>query len=650
VAATSQRPSAVAVSAAADSCVVLAAEYDWSESEFGPREQWAPVVETVVRAVLQATVPVVYCHGAGHAMVYNDRFADVLGGQHPHAWGQRVDAVAPQIWTRRGLVELIEAVFAVGASLSDDGVRLGPDGAAESHEQTYFVRRCSALRDSDGSVRGVVVVAAETASASVCVDGSACLHGPACVGGGARRDLRVPRWRGVELWDETVACPPLIWSGFHACAGLSEAEGAQTGQRFVAEGAGELILLIGGADEAGPRGHRGMERRVGDAGMMAVAAPPTRVAGRTAAGGDFYDGFSLPDGRLAVTIGDVKGCGVAAAAIMRQVRSGLRAATLTNSDPNAVFRELDELISDLDRSWPGASAGDAGFGGDLAVTALLAIFDPSTGALLLSSAGHFPPAVVRHPNGPNTQADPRPVAEFAKIEPGPPLGIPGHRPVLRLALVEGDALVAFTGGLLDPHERVPAQGLATLLGTLETMAATAPRSISQHVVDALIGSHAPEQDCALLVVVRDSRVHRAASVLVQPRASAVRGVRRWVRCQLTSWGLGEEIAAAAVMGVSELVSNVVLYAGTPARVSMELADRLLVMVEDTGTRGTPQRHSGEDQSALRGRGLALVGALADAIGHARGLCGSTVWFEMMLNGSVPEGVGPALESSTPARP
>jgi anti-sigma regulatory factor (Ser/Thr protein kinase) len=612
---------------AADSCVVLAAEYDWSESVFGPHERWAPVVETVVRSVLQATVPVVYCHGAGHAMVYNDRFADVLGAKHPRAWGQRVDVVPPEIWTRRGLVELIGGVFAEEASMREDNVILGPDGGAVGQQQVYFVRSCSAVRDSDGSVLGVVVVAAEIASASVCVDGSACVDGPACVGGGARSDLRVQRWPGIELWDETVACTPLIWSGFQTCARSSAAGVAETGQRFVAEGGGELILLIGGADVGGPGGYRGVGRHIGDAGPVALPAPHRRLTGRSAAGSDFYDGFSLPDGRLAVTIGDVMGCGVAAEAVVGQVRAALRAAALTNSDPNAVFRELDELVSGLDRSMPGASAGNAGLRGELFVTALLAIFDPSTGALLL--------------------ADPPRVVEFAKIKPGPPLGISGRRPVVRLVLEEGDALVAFTVGLLERHERALSQGQATLLRTLGTMAATTARSISGHVVDELTTDQGLEHDCALLVVVRDSRVHRMASVLVQPRASAVRALRRWVRCQLTSWGLGEEIAAAAVLGVSELASNVVLYAGTAARVSMELANRLLVMVEDTGTRGMPHRHSGEDHSALKVRGLALVGTLSHAMGHARGPGGSTVWFEIMLNGSAPEGVGPDPESSNP---
>ena len=64
---------------------------------------------------------------------------------------------------------------------------------------------------------------------------------------------------------------------------------------------------------------------------------------------------------------------------------------------------------------------------------------------------------------------------------------------------------------------------------------------------------------------------------------------------------------------------------------MELADRLVVTVEDTGGRGAPQSQTSEDRSVSRGRGLALVAAISDAMGHERGVGGSTVWFEIVLD-------------------
>jgi anti-sigma regulatory factor (Ser/Thr protein kinase) len=673
VAAFSEGLSGPAAAPPTDGCGLLAAEYDWSKSDFGPRDRWEPAVEAVVRTLIEATAPMAYLHGRGYAMAYNDRFADLLGARHPRSWGQHADLAVPEIWSRRGYAEAVDNIFAGGRAFHDQGENLDLRGRHQKHpEWAYLARSYSPVRDSDGSVLGILVVVVEIAPVLV------------LVGGGEHDDQGAASWRGIELWDETVARRPLIWSGFRAGARSPEAGVAESDQRFI-EGQGQSILPINGPDIRGTIGYLGMRRHLPDVQMVTLAARDPNLTTETGAGGEFYDVFSLPDGRLAITIGDVMGVGVAASAVMAQVKMGLRGAALTSSDPNAIFTELDEVVSRLDRTRPvahgrelgreqGRELGNgrgleggamqsrkqgpevsvsAGFGGELLVTALFGIFDPATGELLLASAGNPPPAIVRRREavgaadregsveseraadfGPaadsELRARPRRLVEFAGVEPGPPLGVSGDRPVLHLVLEEGDALVAFTEGLIERQEQSLAQGQTRLLRTLGTMSSTAPRSISQHVVDELIGGQGLEHDCALLVVVRDNRVHQTASMLVPPHAIAVRGARRWVRDQLQSWGLDEGVVDDAVMSVSELVTNVGLHAGTTARVTMELADRLLVTIEDTGTWGSP-RPGPEDHSASQGRGLALVAAISDAMGHARGAEGSTVWFELALD-------------------
>ena len=627
VAGLSQGYSPAADKAPAAGCATVAAEYDWSESEFGPQDQWDPAVEAVVRTLLEATAPMAYCHGAGYAMVYNDRFADLLGARHPRAWGQRATLVMPEIWSRPGYAEAVDNVFAGGPSFHDDGAMLDLKGREQSHpDWAYLARSYSAVRDSDGSVLGILVVVVEIAPVLV------------LLGGAEHGDQGAEKWRGTELWDETVARQPLIWSGFQAGARPPATPVCEPDQRFVAEGDGPLILPINGPDIGGSIGYLGIRRHLPDVQMVTLATRDQSDTTGTAPSGEFYDVFGMPDGRIALTIGDVIGAGAASAAVKAQVKVSLRGAALTNSDPNVIFTALDGLISHLDRSWPAVQGHDqdaaevdtAGFGGELLVTALLGVFDPATGDLVLTSAGHFPPAVVRRRPATGAHASSGPLVEYADLEPGPPLGITGSRPVIQIALQEGDALVAFTNGLLERHEQSLAQRQAVLLRALSTMSATAARSISQHVVDTLVGDEGLEHDCALLVVVRDSRAHQMASVLVPPHTIAVRGARRWARAQLESWAVNDESIAAAVLCVSELVTNVVQHAGTPARVTMELADRLLVTVEDTGTWSAP--HTGrEDLAASQGRGLALVAAASDAMGHAREVDGSTVWFEMALD-------------------
>ena len=627
----SQEYSPAADEPPAAGCTTIAAEYDWSQSDFGPQDQWDPVVEVVVRTLLETTAPMAYCHREGYAMVYNDRFADLLGAKHPRSWGQRASEVLPEIWARQGFAEAIDDLFDGGPPFHDDGEMVDLTGREESNpDWAYLARSYSAVRNSEGLVLGILVVVVEVAPVLVLVNGA------------EQGDQGVARWRGSELWDETGARGPLIWSGFRAGARPPEPAPAKTEQRFVADRDRQQILPINAPDIRGSLGYRGVRRHLPEVQMVTLAAREQNDTTGADAKAEFYDVFGMPDGRLAITIGHLVGASISAGAVAAQIKVGLRGAALTSSDPNVIFTALDELVGHLDRTWPAVpghepGTGDperAGFSGELFVTALLGVFDPATGDLLLASAGHLPPAVVHHaPKDPGTDdgVETPPSAAYAPVEPGPPLGIPGSRPVSQLVLQEGDALVAATDGLLRRQDRSTEQGRSALLEVLGTMSATAARSISQHVVDTLIGDQGVDHDCALLIVVRDSRrAHQVASVLVPAHTIAVRGARRWVQAQLESWGLDAGRVTSAVMCVSELVSNVIQHAGTSARLSMELADRLLVTVEDTGSWSTP-RIEDEDHSAVQGRGLVLVAALSDAMGYARGVDGSTVWFELSLD-------------------
>jgi anti-sigma regulatory factor (Ser/Thr protein kinase) len=607
-------------------CAALAAEYDWSRSDFGPPERWDPAVTAVVRTLLEAAAPMAYCHGESLAMVYNDHFADQLGARHPRAWGQPASMVMSEMWSRPGYAEAVNEVLAGGRSFHDEGGLLDLRGHGENRpDWAYLARSYSAVRASDGSVLGILVVVVEIAPVLV-------------LQGMPEGDQGAARWRG--LWDQTVARQPLIWSGFRASARTPEATVPKPEQRFAAEGEGALILPINGPDIRGSIGYLRARRHLPDVQMLTLAARDEGDTPSPPTIGEFYDVFTMPDGRVALTIGDVVGAGTAAAAVTAKVKVSLRGAALTSSDPNVIFAAVDELVSQLDVTPPATPRGNGsdGFGGELFVTAMLGVFDPDTGDLALASAGHPAPAVVRRwadsgdLSGDETgdKTGDETGAHYARVEPGPPLGIAGTRPVVEIALAPGDALVGFTEGLLERHGQSVTRGQSQLLETLGSMSATAARSISQHVVDTFIGDKGLEHDCALLVVIRDSKVHQMASALVPPHTIAVRGVRRWTAAQLDSWGLVPEVVTNAVMCISELVSNVVQHAGTSARVSMELAERLLVTVEDTGTWSAP-RTGQEDLSAVNGRGLALVAAVSDAMGHARGAEGSTVWFEIILD-------------------
>ena len=108
------------------------------------------------------------------------------------------------------------------------------------------------------------------------------------------------------------------------------------------------------------------------------------VAGSGAVGGDWYDVFVLPDGKLGVVVGDVAGSGLEAAVIMGRMRSALRAYVLETPDPATALRMMDRKIQYFE---PNAMA-----------TVLYGLYTPGTGDFTVSSAGHLPP-VLAAPGG-----------------------------------------------------------------------------------------------------------------------------------------------------------------------------------------------------------------------------------------------------------
>jgi PAS domain S-box-containing protein len=110
-------------------------------------------------------------------------------------------------------------------------------------------------------------------------------------------------------------------------------------------------------------------------------------------GGDFFDALALPDGRVALFVGDVAGKGLAAAVQTSEIRHSLRALLHACPGPVEAVSRLNDLLT---RS---ASAGrpDAG-GWNVATTfsaLVLAVIDPRSGDAAVVAAGGEPPLVLR---------------------------------------------------------------------------------------------------------------------------------------------------------------------------------------------------------------------------------------------------------------
>ncbi|MBC7274801.1 MAG: serine/threonine-protein phosphatase, partial [Streptomyces sp.] len=164
------------------------------------------------------------------------------------------------------------------------------------------------------------------------------------------------------------------------------------------------------------------------------AAPGLRLAARYVpacyglnVGGDWYDAFRLPDGRIGLSIGDVQGHNIEAAAFMGQVRVGLRALASVTSDPGDLLAVTNDLLMSL--------------GTDLFATCTFMRLDPATGLLESARAGHIPCVWAT--------ADGR--AGITEDEGGPPLGLQeGMRyPVYRYRVTIGGVFVLVTDGVVE---------------------------------------------------------------------------------------------------------------------------------------------------------------------------------------------------------
>ncbi len=142
-------------------------------------------------------------------------------------------------------------------------------------------------------------------------------------------------------------------------------------------------------------------------------------------GGDWYDAFTLANGRIVVSIGDVAGSGLPAAVTMASVRQAIRGAAHASADPSGMLEAADHALDDPERRF---------------VTAFAGVIDPETSTIAYQNAGH-PPPVLRLPDGSLREL----------LGGGAPLGLRGADDTGAHvhALPAGSLLVLYTDGLIE---------------------------------------------------------------------------------------------------------------------------------------------------------------------------------------------------------
>jgi CHASE3 domain sensor protein len=215
-------------------------------------------------------------------------------------------------------------------------------------------------------------------------------------------------------------------------------------------------------------------------------------------GGDWYDAFVLPDGRILFSIGDVAGHGIEAAVIMSRARQAIISNALHERDPAIVLSKANESLMLQEPKM---------------VTAVCGYIEPQTLRIDYATAGHPPPVLA-----------------FLDKEPyflehdGLPLGIlpDMHYESFTAYAAPGALLVLYTDGVIE-HKRDLIDGERRLIDAASAV-------VAQHAVDpaasvrrAIFGDKPPEDDVAIMTVsfVVSERVNAATVSAFSPATFTV---------------------------------------------------------------------------------------------------------------------------------
>lgn len=326
-----------------------------------------------------------------------------------------------------------------------------------------------------------------------------------------------------------------------------------------------------------------LPQRLADVVGVNVAA--RYLPAREEVGGDWYDVFELPRGRVGVVIGDVVGHGIAAAALMGRLRTALHSYAIEGHGPGRTLELVDRFVQSLNES--------------AMATAAYAVFDTYTSTLQYSTAGHLPPLVISA-SGVRT----------LEVTPAPPLGaFPyGRCPEHELSLESGEMLLLYTDGLVERRGVALSAGIDVLATAVS--AAQTPEDACTLAVAKLVPPEGLRDDVAI-VALQNAAVPSELNLTLPAEPKTLAHARRILRRWLNERGADEGDVAEITIAVSEACANAIEHAYAPSPATFELHARardgeITFTIRDGGRWRPPRGQN-------RGRGLSIIVAAMDDV-------------------------------------
>lgn len=267
-------------------------------------------------------------------------------------------------------------------------------------------------------------------------------------------------------------------------------------------------------------------------------------------GGDWYDVIPLPGSRVALVVGDVMGHGLAAAAVMGQLRTAVQTLASLDLPAEQVLHSLDEMAQRL--------------AAQTLTTCVYCVYDPVLRRCTIASAGHLPPILLGADGKAEVLSPPR----------CPPIGL-GRTPfeTMEIAAEDGSMLVLYTDGLVEERGQDIGLSVESLRRRLANGASIEALS------DDVLSAERTDDVTVLAIRFRGIPSEHVAQWLLEPLPTTPSRVRGLVRRTLGSWGLTSMIPVAELLA-GELVTNAVQHTQRPITIRLLRTDHLLCEVSD----------------------------------------------------------------------
>jgi phosphoserine phosphatase RsbU/P len=201
--------------------------------------------------------------------------------------------------------------------------------------------------------------------------------------------------------------------------------------------------------------------------------------------GDYYDYLRLPDGNLAVAIGDVAGKGISAALLMASIQSIMRTQLASGME-----RSTSSIVAQLNRQLYASTAPEK------YATFFFGVYEEQSRILTYTNAGHLPPLLLR-------------AGESGKPQLLDVTGtVVGAFPSIRyeeqkIDIQAGDLLIGYTDGISEPENAYGEEfGVERLAETAWRNQHCEPKEIVAKIMEAVTTwSTAPELPDDMTVVI-----------------------------------------------------------------------------------------------------------------------------------------------------